>query len=58
MRGEAQPRISCGVRWSGGWRSGGRGRPRGKRRNPEWKLYSDFLKRRTQREAVALLATK
>jgi hypothetical protein len=34
----------------------GRGRPRGKRSNPEWKLYSHFLKRRTQREAVALLA--
>ena len=34
----------------------GRGRPAtGKRSNPEWKLYSHFLKRRTQRAAVARL---
>ncbi len=32
----------------------GRGRPAtGKRSNPEWKLYSHFLKRQTQRAAVA-----
>jgi hypothetical protein len=32
----------------------GRGRPAtGKRSNPEWKLYSHFLKKRTQRAAVA-----
>jgi hypothetical protein len=33
----------------------GRGRPPGKRSNPEWKLYSHFLKKKTQREAAALL---
>ena len=34
----------------------GRGRPAtGKRSNPEWKLYSHFLKKRTQRAAVAKL---
>jgi hypothetical protein len=34
----------------------GRGRPAtGKRSNPEWKLYSHFLKKRTQRAAVARL---
>jgi hypothetical protein len=34
----------------------GRGRPpTGKRSNPEWKLYSHFLKRKTQRAAVARL---
>jgi hypothetical protein len=34
----------------------GRGRPAtGKRSNPEWKLYSHFLKRQTQRAAVARL---
>lgn len=33
-----------------------RGRPAtGKRSNPDWKLYSHFLKRRTQRAAVARL---
>jgi len=33
-----------------------RGRPAtGKRSNPEWKLYSHFLKRKTQREAAARL---
>jgi len=33
-----------------------RGRPAtGKRSNPEWKLYSHFLKRRTQRAAAARL---
>ena len=32
----------------------GRGRPpTGKRSNPDWKLYSHFLKRKTQRAAVA-----
>lgn len=31
------------------------GRPPGKRSNPEWKLYSHFLKKRTQREAMVLL---
>ncbi|MBV8096903.1 MAG: hypothetical protein JO110_27405 [Acetobacteraceae bacterium] len=34
-----------------------RGRPPGKRSNPEWKLYSHFLKKKTQREASALLRT-
>jgi hypothetical protein len=34
----------------------GRGRRAiGKRSNPEWKLYSHFLKRKTQRAAVARL---
>lgn len=34
----------------------GRGRPAtGKRSNPDWKLYSHFLKRRTQRAAVLRL---
>jgi hypothetical protein len=34
----------------------GRGRPAvGKRSNPEWKLYSHFLKKRTQRAATARL---
>lgn len=34
----------------------GRGRPAtGKRSNPEWKLFSHFLKKRTQRAAVARL---
>jgi Holliday junction resolvase len=34
----------------------GRGRPAvGKRSNPEWKLYSHFLKRQTQRAAAARL---
>jgi len=34
----------------------GRGRPAtGKRSNPEWKLYSHFLKKQTQRAAVARL---
>jgi hypothetical protein len=33
-----------------------RGRPSvGKRSNPDWKLYSHFLKRQTQRAAVARL---
>jgi hypothetical protein len=33
-----------------------RGRPpTGKRSNPDWKLYSHFLKRKTQRAAVARL---
>ncbi len=32
-----------------------KGRPAGKRSNPEWKLYSHFLKKRTQREATAVL---
>lgn len=33
-----------------------RGRPAtGKRSNPEWKLYSHFLKKQTQRAAVARL---
>jgi hypothetical protein len=31
------------------------GRAPGKRSNPEWKLYSHFLKKRTQREAMAIL---
>lgn len=35
-------------------RSRGR-RASGKRSNPEWKLYSHFLKRKTQRAAVARL---
>jgi hypothetical protein len=35
--------------------SGGKGRPPGKRSNPEWKLYSHFLKKQTQREATAIL---
>ena len=34
----------------------GRGRPAtGKRSNPEWRLYSHFLKRQTQRAAMARL---
>lgn len=34
----------------------GKGRPpTGKRSNPDWKLYSHFLKRMTQRAAVARL---
>jgi hypothetical protein len=33
----------------------GRGRPPGKRSNPEWKLYSHFLKKQTQHEATAIL---
>jgi hypothetical protein len=34
----------------------GRGRPpTGKRSNPDWKLYSHFLKRKTQRAVVARL---
>jgi hypothetical protein len=34
----------------------GEGRPpTGKRSNPDWKLYSHFLKRKTQRAAVARL---
>jgi hypothetical protein len=34
----------------------GRGRPpTGKRSNPDWKLYSHFLKRKTQRATVARL---
>lgn len=34
----------------------GRGRPAvGKRSNPEWKLYSHYLKKQTQRAAVARL---
>lgn len=34
----------------------GRGRPAtGKRSNPDWKLYSHFLKRKTQRAVVAHL---
>jgi hypothetical protein len=34
----------------------GRGRPAtGKRSNPDWKLYSHYLKRKTQRAAVAKL---
>ena len=32
-----------------------RGRPPGKRSDPDWKLYSHFLKRSTQRQATALL---
>lgn len=36
-------------------REKGRGRPPGKRSNPDWKLYSHFLKKRTQREAAAIL---
>ena len=36
--------------------SRGRGRPAtGKRSNPEWKLYSHFLRKQTQRAAVARL---
>ena len=33
----------------------GKGRPPGKRSNPEWKLYSHFLKKRTQRAATDIL---
>ena len=34
----------------------GRGRPAtGKRSNPDWKLFSHFLKKKTQREAMARL---
>ncbi len=35
----------------------GKGRPPGKRSNPEWKLYSHFLKKKTQRSAAAYLAS-
>jgi hypothetical protein len=36
--------------------SRGRGRPAtGKRSNPQWKLYSHFLKKQTQRAAAAKL---
>jgi hypothetical protein len=36
--------------------SRGRGRPAtGKRSNPDWKLYSHFLRKRTQRAAVSKL---
>jgi hypothetical protein len=36
-----------------------RGRPAtGKRSNPEWKLYSHFLRKNTQRAAVAKLQSK
>jgi hypothetical protein len=36
-----------------------RGRPAtGKRSNPEWKLYSHFLRKNTQRAAVAKLQTE
>ena len=37
----------------------GRGRPAtGKRSNPDWKLYSHYLKRRTQHEAAARLLSE
>jgi len=46
------PQFPAGVQEAGK----GRGRPAtGKRSNPEWKLYSHFLKKRTQRAAVARL---
>jgi hypothetical protein len=32
-----------------------KGRLPGKRSNPEWKLYSHFLKKQTQRAATAIL---
>ena len=32
-----------------------RGRPPGKRSDPDWKLFSHFLRRRTQRRATLLL---
>ncbi len=32
-----------------------RGRPAGKRSDPEWKLYSHFLKKQTQRAATNIL---
>jgi hypothetical protein len=35
-----------------------KGRPAGKRSNPEWKLYSHFLKKRTQREAAAIVQSQ
>jgi hypothetical protein len=39
--------------------SRGRGRPAtGKRSNPDWKLYSHFLRKKTQRAAVAKLQTE
>jgi hypothetical protein len=31
----------------------GKGQPPGKRSNPEWKLYSHYLKKQTQRESYA-----
>ena len=34
----------------------GKGRPPGKRSDPEWKLYSHFLKKQTQREAAHILS--
>jgi hypothetical protein len=46
-RHEAEPVVGEGR---------GRGRPAtGKRSNPDWKLYSHFLKKQTQRAAAARL---
>jgi hypothetical protein len=48
-RGPSSPGMAAEV-------GKGRGRPAtGKRSNPEWKLYSHFLKRQTQRAAAARL---
>ena len=44
----ARPTLADGAR--------GKGRAPGKRSNPEWKLYSHFLKKKTQRQAAAHLA--
>ena len=33
----------------------GKGRSPGKRSNPEWKLYSHYLKKQTQREVTTIL---
>ena len=33
----------------------GKGRSPGKRSNPEWKLYSHYLKKQTQREVTNIL---
>jgi hypothetical protein len=33
----------------------GKGRPPGKRSDPEWKLYSHFLKKQTHREVTNIL---
>lgn len=35
-----------------------RGRPPGKRSNPDWKLFSHFLRKKTQRRATLILASR
>ena len=51
-----QPVLTTSSAAEGRGRGRGRGRPAtGKRSNPDWKLYSHFLKKQTQRAAVARL---